>query len=465
MKPESEPIRRQSRRRVCQGRSSWIRILTTGLAVLFLCTTPWTWTAAQDLFLVRKRTPLSTPSQVLLVNKSGQITSVAATFPAGWHPTWAAVDEDNHDFVITAWYNTPQPSTPGGAVFRLTGNGSLRTLNSSTVLKNPEGIVLGERGSWILFDKDVQQGSLNCYRISRMNQITSLGQLKNMSFVSAGMDHDSGHPILVALDLNQRMVHYLRIDPVHGTPTTFALVENNLSNTTQPLYEPATGSMVIAGQPRSGNVLDLYRISPENGLSTIAHHKNLTGTPTAMNRLGGRAHPGIYSLLIRNSSSTMNMVTLDRSGIVLSTSRVSPSNDIETDFMVRKRSRHLVRRPAGTGKYQLRVDYPDERGRPYVVPLSLLGARYGIPLPDGRTVPIANDHFLFYLSLLGQFGKIFTGTVGNLDSRGQAFVRLDVTGLNLPASGLRVTAVALVLDPLARSGVAEISLPVGLPIP
>ena len=96
MRPESESTQQQRRRRAHQKRSSWIRGVSAGLAVLFLIATPGTRIAAQDLFLVRKRTLLSTPSQLLFVNKSGQITTVAATFPAGWHPTWAAVDENNH---------------------------------------------------------------------------------------------------------------------------------------------------------------------------------------------------------------------------------------------------------------------------------------------------------------------------------------------------------------------------------
>jgi hypothetical protein len=111
----------------------------------------------------------------------------------------------------------------------------------------------------------------------------------------------------------------------------------------------------------------------------------------------------------------------------------------------------------------LHVSFPGEAGRLYVVGLSLTGIRPGVVLPDARVIPIVPDG-LTRLSTAGGAPGVIEGTLGKLDARGRARVKIHANRFGQALKGLRVWAVALLLDPASRHGIAYISHPTQMTI-
>ncbi len=99
-----------------------------------------------------------------------------------------------------------------------------------------------------------------------------------------------------------------------------------------------------------------------------------------------------------------------------------------------------------------------------MVGVSASGLRPALTLPDGRVIPLAVDGVTF-ASLSGKLPGILDGAKGQLDAKGHATVTLDWTAFGGGVSGMRLWAVAVVVDPVASSSVAHISDPVHLQIP
>jgi hypothetical protein len=101
----------------------------------------------------------------------------------------------------------------------------------------------------------------------------------------------------------------------------------------------------------------------------------------------------------------------------------------------------------------LRLKAPTQGGLPFVSAFAFSSAP-GIPLPDGRVIPVAMDG-LFFMSI-DPLNGVFLNTTGILDSTGTGFV-----GIALPPlptlSGFAFTGTAVTLDPLASSGVGGIA--------
>jgi hypothetical protein len=111
----------------------------------------------------------------------------------------------------------------------------------------------------------------------------------------------------------------------------------------------------------------------------------------------------------------------------------------------------------------LKLDFPGEGGRPYVVAFGMSGTRPGVPLVDGRTIPLNVDG-LTHASVHGGLGSVLAGTVGWLDAQGRASVVVDTNALGQALKGLRVWAVALLLDTLSPAGFSHILGPTVLTI-
>ena len=115
------------------------------------------------------------------------------------------------------------------------------------------------------------------------------------------------------------------------------------------------------------------------------------------------------------------------------------------------------------GQWAARVSFPGHAGKNYVIALSLSGTGSLIRLPDGRYVPLIPDD-LFRLSLTSSLAPFVTGNVGVLSGSSIGGAMLNLAPLGKGANGLLVNLVAVVLDPKAPLGLAEISDPVTLVI-
>lgn len=102
----------------------------------------------------------------------------------------------------------------------------------------------------------------------------------------------------------------------------------------------------------------------------------------------------------------------------------------------------------------LRIRSAAESGLTYVCAFSASGSVPGIPLPDGRVVPL-NIDAITLLSLEPNNG-MFLGTVGLLDGLGTATVSINVPNA-VALSGFGLQCAFIVFDPSTTSGIGTVS--------
>ena len=100
----------------------------------------------------------------------------------------------------------------------------------------------------------------------------------------------------------------------------------------------------------------------------------------------------------------------------------------------------------------LQLSIPGDGSRPYAMLLAL-GAAPGLPLPDGRLIPLNLD--VLASLTLAPGNPILPGSLGVLDPLGAASSPFVIPGLP-GLIGLSVTAAAISADPLAPSGIRNI---------
>lgn len=122
-------------------------------------------------------------------------------------------------------------------------------------------------------------------------------------------------------------------------------------------------------------------------------------------------------------------------------------------------SRTVQWRPRGINQWGIDVQIADPAlaSKPYVVALGVTGTRPGVPLADGRRVPLVVDAVTFS-SLTNRLGGLLSGAVGLL-SGGHASATLNLTPIGGRSLTFRVWAQVLVLDPAAPLGIALITDP------
>jgi len=107
----------------------------------------------------------------------------------------------------------------------------------------------------------------------------------------------------------------------------------------------------------------------------------------------------------------------------------------------------------------IRLDFPGQPGRAYVLALSLSGYSPGVTLPDARVIPLNIDQ-LTLLTARSPLPPLLVNNIGILSAQGRATVQLDLNPLTPFISGVRIWMAALTLDPAAPLGIGEISAPV-----
>jgi hypothetical protein len=117
--------------------------------------------------------------------------------------------------------------------------------------------------------------------------------------------------------------------------------------------------------------------------------------------------------------------------------------------------------PATTFSFHLASPLSSDRGRPYLLAVSL-ASHPGITLTDGRRIDLAFDA-LALQSVLGNLGPFFGGgtNLGTLDSQGRATARLTLPATFPAGTGFRIFAAFVVVDFTAPSGWGTVSNTVG----
>ncbi len=119
--------------------------------------------------------------------------------------------------------------------------------------------------------------------------------------------------------------------------------------------------------------------------------------------------------------------------------------------------RNLQATRTGAGRWAIDVRFPGQGSRAYYVVPSLSGTRAGVPLPDGRRIPLNVDG-LSAAAINGLLGPLWTGYTGSLQN-GDATATLDLGALLPSVLGARIWFGALVLDPAAPLGIAVVADP------
>jgi hypothetical protein len=417
----------------------------------------------QDRFLVADPPRLSTRANLYLFTQDGSAVTILARLPLDLWPTHGAMDDRNHGFVLT----TESPfSVNQSAILHLDPVGRITTLAIGPPLSLPKGIVLDEQGAWFVLDEDLAKRTLRFFRLSGAGPPTPVGSAVNLSVIRVGFDHDTGQAIVFASEPTFK-TRVLRIDPRNGTITSFTSVDlpSSLFSATPPVYDPETGALLTASQGSSNNPT-LFKITPELGMRSLTTVQS-PGSPVLMSDLGRQSPAAaVFGLvLLPRGSAWPLLVTLTRTGKKTSTRSLGKLPSPDPRLIVRQGRRNLAPITGlGPGRAGLNVAFPGHAGRPYVVGLSATGTLPALPLQDGRVIPVAFD-ILTVFSIFGGVPGVMMNTVGVLDSSGRANMTLDFRNVAQSFRGQRLAACAVVLDPAAPSGLAEISPPIGITVP
>jgi len=176
------------------------------------------------------------------------------------------------------------------------------------------------------------------------------------------------------------------------------------------------------------------------------------GNSLCVDRAPGAKGELIY---IGTSRPAGDLVRYDRSGTNLGiVANILPARFLGITFdQSRNLAPALVQAP---NDRSIRVSFPGDGGKGYVLAISLAGAQPGLTLGDGRVIPLVPDLFTI-LTVQGPLGSIVTGNIGLLGSNGVAFARLNANPLGGAARGIRVWAAAVSLG--GPSGISQISHP------
>lgn len=107
------------------------------------------------------------------------------------------------------------------------------------------------------------------------------------------------------------------------------------------------------------------------------------------------------------------------------------------------RGRNLCSVKTGVGRWDLRLSFPGEGGKAYAIAASTSGVRPGVPLVDGRVIPLQPDGITF-LTLANLVPSVWNPGPLALDPSGEARATLDVSTLGL--GGATLWIVAAVID-------------------
>lgn len=425
-------------------------------ALFFLALSACLPAAAQLDSIVLTAYDTSAQSYILLnVNPTGSASTITSLPP--FTPYQILHRSDNTGYRIIG-----QSSATGypGEVLDVDAKGKLTTLVSTTLLTAAALMVADEDGDHLIATR---APNLDTYIVRlRGSQLTTVSTAVNLAIDGLSFDPESGQ-VLVRGFLNTPLQWgYYRVDPRSGAVTTF----------TQPpvwgIRNMGVGSRTLPYRGKYGDNVDLFvhgsmlvgaliRLDAENGASTLNTFGNYS-YPSDLVEAGGRAFPVRYRALIyqtlgKNHSS---IVDLREDGTALGVLPLPGLRTHQRTSMVRARGNHLAwKLTAPPNDRLLHLSFPGEGGRDYVVGASLSGVSPGLPLADGRVVPVTFDG-LTRLGLAGGIPGVLEGTLGRLDASGRAVVKVNANALGPGLKGLRIWFAALVLDPSASSGVAHV---------
>jgi len=419
------------------------------------------------------------PVHLLEVDSQGVVKSTLATFPNGFLPEEVRPGVDNTTFL--AWGMIQQPSVWGRALLHVDGRGIFRTLvnftytsiatrSVETVATDTDGDILAVFGRW------TASGFSHC-EILRY----SSNAWTTLSITPAGLllEHMRRDPVTGLLLARGRAsswpgpfqsLGYYRVDPMRGTLATVAtnndpLRINSSHSANQPFYEADRGEIL--------DFIDYYHITgyPLVIRTRFGQFSTVQGTNQPLGRhfndvcrLDDRSYPGRrYKAMVKILPSSYpyayELYDMDKDGRVVPASVVGITT-FSPDYhscLIRKNGLAFTwKLLVPPNRRQLEVTFAGEGGRPYVVGVSASGPYPGVPVGDGRVIPLQPDA-ITWACLRGGIPGLISNTVGILDRLGSARIILDANPLGPAARGLRLSVAAIVIDNQAPGGIAQVA--------
>jgi len=407
--------------------------------------------AQPETFLVEESggvMPVPYPGALVRFDTAGAVSSVM--LPVG---------VDMHDARISPGGQNVIMVGIGGAGYALfefaPGPGILRTLSTHPDLYGATKLTHGQDGDMLI----LASGGINGFSLVRWDgtAITRLTTVvtPNIPVYSTGIGRDPWTGLVVFRGQGGpgNKIHYYHIDATKHAITTLARETFLEVTNTTTLFTDDRGDFVdVLGEwpgPRSC----LVRLDPRTGKTSTTTIASVRFA--AVETAGGRAFPIRFRAL---EGSRLYSIRAD--GAVLSTQTLQRYVNVRVDnWMVRLGSLHLSWQRVNVPNDRiLFLDFPGEGGQNFVAAASLTGSGAGPMLPDGRRVPITVDG-LSAICLAGGIPGVLDNTVGALDAKGRARVRVFANRFGAVVRGLRIWFAAAVLDPSASSGIAHLAGP------
>jgi len=344
--------------------------------------------------VVAAHSPLFANAQVLRVDlvTRAVLATVWDGAPLPSPLTWIDVDQDGDYLVMGGGIFTP------GIFLHVKRDGSaIRTLFGGSTLNLLSSFTEDRAsGDWILGDLG------NVGRIVRVNRDT--GAPTHVIGLPASGQHAYG----MAQDPHRADIYVTRA----GETTKYDPLTNRVSRLS------ATAGECIAVDRSPG---------PNGALLYVAR----SGFPS-LGTLERLDRQGVNLGVVATTASAPMGMTFDRSRNLGPELRTAPNHRI------------------------IRVSFPGDAGKPYVLALGLSGYTPGVSLPDGRVIPLNPDHLTLFTASRA-VPPLLVGNIGVLDSNGEAVVTFNLNPLGAAVRRVRVWAVALTLDSNAPFGISQIS--------
>lgn len=390
--------------------------------------------------------PYGTP--LVAASTNGVWTTLHGMNPTTGAPLWSAafswfipaiaVDNDNRHLLLAG--QIPAKTSDGLLRWDPVTRGAPTTVWAGAPLQTPDRVEVDQDGDYL-----VSSGAANGSGPSWLHKVRSDGssistvrQFPAGSRITAHLvDRASGDWLFAVGSPSQLMV----VDRVTGTTTTvLSLGQRSVVDMVQ---DPRTPTVYLGSGP--GGLLTFNPIARQ--VSFFA----LGASPTAITADRAPAQDGgvVYSF------SQHGYTRFSGSGTDLGFVLLNRRSHAATFDQGRNLASVLRQSP---NDRDVRISFPSQAGKAFIFALGAAGFHPGLPLPDGRVIPL-NPDGLVQASVAGQLAPILVGNIGVLDAAGRATVRFNANPLGNAVRHVRVWGAVVTLDPAAPFGIGAIGVP------
>lgn len=418
---------------------------------------------SNDTFIVNDYMNASKPANIFLMDAKARYLATFAVMPPLIEVSSTTMAADNQSIRVLGKDHNTMPVR--GVVLEVSPTGKVRTVYSKPGLLYPYHTYPDDDGDWVVIDYNPLPADTTRFVRMRGGTPSLISVLPSHELFAFAQDPATGR--LISRSRTQywpAQHHYCSIDVRAGKMTSIAnltTIYYGLYSTKHLMYEPDTGGIVDLHY----GTLMMTRTTPSTGVVPLKG-VNFSVVPRDITWAGPRV-TGFKWYLLGQASQPLCYDLLHIQGDGKMTTFYATVGQpllAPITSLTRYGSRHLTwTMDRAPNDRSLQVSFPGEAGMSYAVGLSLTGIRPGVYLRDGRVISLEPDG-LTQLSLSGGIPGVIEGTVGKLDPAGRARVKIHVNRFGAILKGLRVWAVALLLDPTSRLGIAYIAHPVQMTV-